>query len=306
MINTEKLVEYRTVRYSSASEASTYITNQQATVKLCFSNPIVFRMQSGRKIMTVNNSRPFNFLAGQTMMVPAGMELSIAFPDASLQRPAECICVEVEREKIDGIVSSINQARLQQAMHSEVDIDWNRFVVFTGDSEFDFQLNQLMALFTEEDSGFREVLIDTKLNELVTRLLQSQSRRLLIERKSNIPNNGINAAAEHMIAAPYTRFSTDALAKISCMSTSSFFRHFRARFGVTPTRFANQVRICQAKKALLRSEATISVLSHELGFVNSSHFVRVFREITGETPGMYQKRQRLNSDAKADFDILLQ
>lgn len=256
--------------------------------------------------MSVNNSRPFNFLAGETMMVPAGMELSIAFPDATILNPAECICVEVEREKIDGIINRINQARLHRAMHGEIDIDWNQFVVFAGDSEFDFQLNQLMSLFTEEDTEFREVLIDTKLNELVTRLLQSQSRRLLIERRSNIPSNGINAAAERMISAPYTRYSTDALAKIACMSSSSFFRHFRARFGVTPTHFANQVRISHAKKALMRSEATISALSHELGFVNSSHFVRVFRQIAGETPGMFQKRQQLNINAKADFDILVQ
>ncbi len=306
MTNTEKLIEYRTVNYSSASEAATYITNQQAAVELCFSNPIMVRMQSGRKIMRVNHSAPFNFLRGECMMVPAGMPLAITFPDASLHNPAECICVEVQRDKIDNIVENINRARFRHDKSGEVDIDWKQFVVFSGDHAFDHQLSQLMSLFAETDSEFRDLLIDTKLDELVTRLLQSQSRRLLIERRGNVASNGINAAAEHMIAAPNTRFSTETLAQIACMSVSSFFRHFRARFGVTPTHFANQARIGQAKKALMQNDASISALSQELGFVNSSHFVRVFRQIAGETPGDFQKRQRLDAAAKTDFDILMQ
>nr|WP_297348822.1 AraC family transcriptional regulator [uncultured Glaciecola sp.] len=289
-MNAEKLIEYRTVHYSSGSEVSTYITNQQVSVDLCFSNLILFRMESGRKIIRVDDSIPFQLLPGQTMFLPPGMKLSILFPDTSIRNPTECVCIEIGRNRIDSIINSINQARIHQAISGEIHIDWSRFLIFSDDNEFDFQLDRLLSLFSEKSTEFREVLVESKLNGLFTRLLQSQSHNVLVKRITTVPSKGILAASDHIIRTPHSRFSTEVLSKIACMSSSSFFRKFRTHFGVTPTRFANQNRIDLAKKALKKKETMISILSHELGFVDSSHFDRVFRQITGETPSQFRGR----------------
>jgi AraC-like DNA-binding protein len=289
-MNAEKLIEYRTVHYSSGSEVSTYITNQQVSVDLCFSNLILFRMQSGRKIISIDDSIPFQLLPGQTMFLPPGMKLSIFFPDTTIRNPTECVCIEIGRNRINSIINSINQARFHQTIHGEIQMDWSRVFLFSDDNEFDFQLDRLMSLFTEQNTEFREVLVESKLNGLFTRLLQSQSDNVLVKRIKTLPSKGILAASDHIIRTPHTRFSTEVLSKIACMSSSSFFRKFRTHFGVTPARFANQNRIDLAKKALKKQETMISILSHQLGFVDTSHFDRVFRQITGETPSQFRGR----------------
>jgi AraC-like DNA-binding protein len=286
----EKLTEYRTVQYSAESEASTYVTNQQVRVQLQFPNPIVCRMMSGHKVMRVDEAPAFDFVPGESMFVPPDMLLDIFFPEANEDNPTECMCIEIELEKVDAILARINKARAKSGLRHELLMDWNNFALFRRDPQIDHQLDRLMALYTEKDTEFRDPLIDANLSELVILLLQSQSRRLLIEKKHTVPGTGLDAAALRITETPNTRYSPEDLARIACMSPSTFFRHFKAKFGVTPSRFASQARIRHARDLLARGDASISCVSYDLGYSSVGHFVRAFRQITGETPGEYRRR----------------
>jgi len=288
-LEVEKLTEYRTVRYSADSEASSYVTNQQADVKLRFSNPIVCKMMSGHKLMRVNSSPEFNFVPGESMFVPPDMRLDISFPEARLDNPTECMCIEIELAKVDAILARINTARCKLGLH-EVQLDWNAFAVFRNDPKVDEQFDRLMVHYSAQDTEFRDSLIDANLSELVVCLLQSQSRNLLIEKKGHLPDTGLNAAALCITEAPNVRHSPEELARIACMSPSTFFRHFKAKFGVTPSRFANLVRIRRAQDLLSVGNVSVSMVSYDLGFSSVGHFVRAFRQITGETPGEYKRK----------------
>ncbi len=286
----EKLIEYRTMQYSAASEASTYVTNQQVGVSLRFANPIVCRMITGHKIMRVDHSAPFHFEPGESMMVPPGKLLEIEFPFADLDNPTACMCIEIEREKVDDIVERINHARRKSGNRKEVFLNWNGFARYRGDAAIDRQLDRLMELYRDGDSEYRDVLIDANLSELVVRLLQSQSKRMLIESKANVPDTGLDAAARHIMDNPESRADPEQLAQIAGMSSATFFRHFRAKYGTTPSRFANQARIHRARDLLATNQATVTEVAFEVGFQSVGHFVRVFKQVTGETPGDYLRR----------------
>src|SRR5262245_46823438 len=107
----EKLVEYRTVRHSAASEAASYFTNDNASVHLRFNNPIFCQMVTGRKIMCVDGSDPFEFHPGEAMFVAPGMLLEIQFPSADEAHPVECLCIEIDRATVDELVGRINSRR---------------------------------------------------------------------------------------------------------------------------------------------------------------------------------------------------
>src|SRR3954469_10875464 len=103
----EKLIEYRTAHYSAASEASTYFTNQRASVAFRFENPILCRMITGYKIMRVDQSDPFQFLPAESILVPPRKHLLIDFPLTDIDHPTACICIEIDRDKIDTILERI-------------------------------------------------------------------------------------------------------------------------------------------------------------------------------------------------------
>lgn len=286
----EKLIEYRTVHYSAISEASTYVTNQKVGVGLRFANPIVCRMITGHKVMRVGHSAPFHFVPGESMMVPPDKLLEIEFPFAEPDSPTACMCIEIDREKVDDILERINASRRKAGHRRDLFLNWNAFALYKGDEAIDRQLDRLMRLYEEEHSEFRDVLIDTKLSGLVVRLLQSQAKHLLIESTGNVPDTGLNAAARFIMENPDSRIDPEQLARIAGMSTATFFRHFRAKFGTTPSRFANQARIHRAREMLTGNRTTVTEVAFDVGFQSVGHFVRVFKQVTGETPGDYLRR----------------
>jgi len=286
----EKLVEYRTVLYSASSEASTYLTNQRVSVSLRFSNPIVCRMITGHKIMRVDQSVPFHFRPGDSMMVPSGKRLDIDFPFADLDNPTACMCLEIDRDKVDGLLSRINDARHKAGHRKDVFFNWSEFAVFRGESAIDQQLDRLMKLYADEHSEYRDILIDANLSELVVRLLQTQAKRLLIEGTANLPDTALDAVARHIVLNPQSHAEPERLAQIAGMSMATFFRHFRARFGTTPSRFANQARIQRARELLGARQSTVTEVAFEVGFQSVSHFIRLYKQETGETPGSYVRR----------------
>lgn len=288
----EKHVEYREVKYSEFSEASSYETNQQANVKLNFNNPLICRMQSGSKIIKIGNSQEFHFSPNESIFVPAGMALDIKFPTANLENPANCLCIEMERKKVYDIIAVINEVRSKSGLRNEVSIDWAKFAFFKNDLLVDEQFSKLFKLFEDSRSEFRDILIENGIADLVVRLLQAQSKQLLIKGRRYNENSRIDDVAMLIIEQLETRYSTEDLANIACMSKASFFRHFKFKFGVGPIRFANEARVNEAKKVLLSENCSITELAFELGFASTAHFVKLFHQIAGSTPGDFRKHQK--------------
>ncbi|MEP3278889.1 MAG: AraC family transcriptional regulator [Stappiaceae bacterium] len=290
----EKLVEYREVRFSAASEASTYFTNDRAKVNFQFANPIVCVMLQGRKIMRVDDSDYFEFLPGDSMLVAPGMRLDIEFPEASLDAPTECMCIEIDRLQVEKIVEQLNVSQHHPAGHQgRMEFDWSRFAVFRNAQAVQTQMNRLLSLYDDAQDPFRDALIDLGHHELILRLLQAQARDFLVEHRSVVPDTGLEAVVEAIRTHPERRYTSAELAGIACMSEASLFRHFKQRFGTSPARLASEFRIRRARELL--AQAPISDVAHGLGFANVAHFTRVFRQEVGETPG--ELRQRLLSAA---------
>lgn len=284
------LIEYRVAHYSAASEASTYLTNQRVNVSFRFANPIVCRMIAGYKIMRVDQSDPFSFRPGESILVPPGKHLAIDFPFADIDHPTSCVCIEIDRDKVDNIIGRINDSRRRAGLRKDVSLNWNEFALYRGESNIDAQLDRLMNLYAHEHSEFRDVLIDANLSELVVRLLQSQATRLLIESRGNVPDAGLDAVALRLAQKLECRLDPERLARAAGMSTATFFRHFRAKFGTTPAKFVNQARIQRARALLVADGASVTEVAFEVGFQSVGHFVRVFKQSTGETPGDYVRR----------------
>ena len=63
---------------------------------------------------------------------------------------------------------------------------------------------------------------------------------------------------------------------------------FRQEFGETLGEYLNRVRVRVAAGRLANSELPLSTIAVDAGFYDQSHFTRIFRQLTGATPGAFR------------------
>ncbi|MFV0244619.1 MAG: helix-turn-helix domain-containing protein [Qingshengfaniella sp.] len=287
----EKLIEYRRAHYAADSEAASYYTNTPARVQFRFANPIICQLKSGYKVMRIDGGDPFGWSPGEALYVPQGMEIDIDLSAASPDKPIECDCIEIEASRVEGVLARLNENLSKEGANSAA-LNWSRYIVLRGPGGRDLGLPGLMALFRGKRDVFSEMRIDTRIDDTLLRLLQICRRDLLDFDLGAQDEGGMQAVARLIRDGLDRHFSTADLARAGCVSESTLHRHFRRHFGTTPARFANQLRIAEAKRALRQSGETMKSLAFRLGFADVSHFSRVFRKSAGETPVAYRRRRQ--------------
>jgi AraC family transcriptional regulator len=65
-------------------------------------------------------------------------------------------------------------------------------------------------------------------------------------------------------------------------------RTFRRHFGVSVGEYVRRLRVEHAKVLLGSTNHKLSVIAQAAGFADEPHFSRVFRRITGMTPGYFR------------------
>jgi AraC-like DNA-binding protein len=79
------------------------------------------------------------------------------------------------------------------------------------------------------------------------------------------------------------------VARQAGLSRAHFFKLFREQVGVTPTVFANTVRLDAALERIVHSNDPVSSISHRLGFSCQSVFTRFFTAHMGMAPRDYRR-----------------
>jgi len=86
------------------------------------------------------------------------------------------------------------------------------------------------------------------------------------------------------------------LAQMCCLSESRFYTCFKQETGVSPIQYKNILSIQHVMYALVADpERSIETLSEEYGFESTVYFRRLFKRITGITPGKYRRAQMRRS-----------
>lgn len=79
------------------------------------------------------------------------------------------------------------------------------------------------------------------------------------------------------------------VAKAVHASTFHFCKMFKKATGMTFTHYLSLVRVAKAKKMLANPQLRISEIAYEVGFNSLTHFNRMFRKMTGESPTAYRE-----------------
>jgi transcriptional regulator GlxA family with amidase domain len=99
-------------------------------------------------------------------------------------------------------------------------------------------------------------------------------------------------AKDRMDAASHEEWPVRRLAGVSGVSEAHFARSFRQAFGVPPHRYLLTRRIERARTLLRDTELSVTEVAFETGWNSMGTFGRVFRDVTGESPGEARAREK--------------
>ena len=98
----------------------------------------------------------------------------------------------------------------------------------------------------------------------------------------------INKALSYMSENASQSLQVKEIADYVGLSRSYFSRLFLRETGQAPYEYLLDVRINKAKQMLALDALSVADIADQCGFSNASHFIRVFREKTGQTPASFR------------------
>ena len=102
-------------------------------------------------------------------------------------------------------------------------------------------------------------------------------------------------AAGYAVAAPVTE-----LVERSGLPERTFKRRFARATGYSPIAYVQHVRVEEAKRRLERTSEPVDAISYAVGYEDPASFRRLFKRITGVTPGAYRRKLQLPAFARRE------
>jgi AraC-like DNA-binding protein len=282
------LVENRRIFNLNNCELNVFESYEQAfRVPLTFSDFVITSMMRGKKLMHLFNKPAFEYLPGETVIVPAHETMVIDFPDASETTPTQCIALAVDARYIDNTLNYLNSFYNDQEENHEWKLLFNQYH-FDNNNEVSELINKLIRVCSGNETT-KNIYADLNLKELMIRLVQSQH---LEQVKTSVTHHGNQTRLQYVIHFIHENLTNKILINELCrkayLSRNHFFKWFREQFGITPLEYINRERIKLAKQLLAHKQKNVSHVSALCGFTDVNYFVRIFKKLEGITPGVYQ------------------
>lgn len=141
-----------------------------------------------------------------------------------------------------------------------------------------------------QNSPLRHMLECKTIYEMLVTLLSTDERHTSYTPAKRIAK--IQPAIDYLNEHYYEDISNDFLAGLTSVSTVYFRKIFTSAFGVSPIHYLHDIRIKKAKEMLESDYGTLTDVAVSVGYPNVFHFSKMFKKITGMSPGMYAKQQK--------------
>lgn len=285
----ETLVENRTSYSFDQCELNLFETHQNVeNVKLVFDHFVLTSMLSGKKIMKLPDTPAFDYLPGESVILPPGQLMNIDFPEAELGNPTQCIALTISDAAIRNTLDLLNEESPKEPTWGEWEIDSSIFHL-TNNIELSNTINRIIRITKSEKGKVKDVMVELAIKEMLVRLMQTQAKQILqTSYKKLVTNNSLAAAIKYIKEHVTEKIDLDKIADVACMSRSSFYKKFKETTGETPSQYVIQERIKLAQQRLEVSNCSVTQVCFDCGFENLSHFIRTFKKETGQTPKSYQ------------------
>ena len=243
-------------------------------------------MLRGKKVMHLFDDPAFDYLPGETVVIPSNVEMKIDFPEAAKNNPTQCLALAIDQTKITDTLHFLNERYPKEGNNNFWHLNYQNYF-FYNNVELATTINKLIKECMST-SITKDALADLTLQELLIRIIQTQTAKsiddgLLIDSK-----NPISPVVEFIRMNLKENISMKNLSEKACMSTTSFYRFFRRELGMSPIEFIIHEKLKCAKQLLKNPKIQINEVCYLSGFEDSNYFIRLFKKHEGITPKQYQ------------------
>jgi AraC-like DNA-binding protein len=281
------LVENRTVFSLDHCELNIFETYQEtALVPLKFNDLVVTSMLRGKKVMHLFEDPSFEYLPGETVIVPSNVEMKIDFPEATKDNPTQCIALAIDNKVITNTLDFLNEKYPKEGRNNLWKLDHENYF-FYNNIDLAATINKLIKECMG-NSLTKDAIADLTLQELIIRIIQTQTAKRFENEQFINANNPILPSIEFIRENIREQINLKDLSEKACMSTTSFYRYFKRELGMSPIEFILNEKIKYAKKLLNNPKIQINEVSYATGFEDCNYFIRLFKKHEGVTPKQYQ------------------
>jgi AraC-like DNA-binding protein len=288
------LVENRSVYGLQHCELNIFETHQRSeNVRLCFNSLTFTSMLRGKKVMHLFGKQHFEYLPGESVIVPNHEEMIIDFPEASFQTPTQCIALAIDGEKIKETLEMLNERFTKVEQKDSWQIDKNQFHL-QNTQEITNTINRLIGI-SKENNKAKDIFANLVLQELLIRLMQTQARKVIFEDyKKNSQLYRFAYVVKFVQENIANKLNVKQLSDLVCMSEPHFYRSFKREMGIAPMEYILIERIKLAKKLLCETSLNITEVCFKTGFNSLNYFCTIFKKQEQISPNKYKEMMLAN------------
>jgi len=281
------LVENRTIYNLENCELNLFETYERSIqVPLKFNDLVVTSMLRGKKVMHLFDDPAFDYLPGESVIIPANELMRIDFPEATLDKPTQCLALAIDNQKILNTLDLLNEKYPKEGRKDFWKLDELNYFFYNND-ELAQTINKIINICRSTDIS-KDALADLALQELLVRIIQTQTLNQLESNKSLSTNTYLTNIVSMIQSGLTDKLNLKILAQSAGMSTASLYRLFKRELGISPVEYIILERIKLAKKLPKNQDVYIKNVSYETGFDDCNYFIRTFKYYEGITPKQYQ------------------
>ncbi|MEN9684962.1 MAG: hypothetical protein RLZZ28_748 [Bacteroidota bacterium] len=181
---------------------------------------------------------------------------------------------ELYKDEVPAFIKSNNSAAFAQKIAKQ-DI----VIHFIESLEFYFQNPGLVS----------DDLLKLKIKELILLLLQTSNAENIISLFAHLFTPRQANFKELILTHLFSNITIPELAVLAGRSLSAFKRDFENYFNDTPANYMKGQKLLKAKELLVSTDFSISEISYEVGFSDSAHFTKLFKQKYHTTPSEYRR-----------------
>ena len=178
-----------------------------------------------------------------------------------------------------------------------VDAMPSKVVIRRGNSTVHSAIDSVLALVAAEARSGRDG--SQFVLKRLTEILFIQSVRHWHDHEAKAEMGLLSAIADRHIgrslravhAATQANWTVESMAREAGLSRTAFAERFRRLVGQSPMSYVTAWRMQRARLLLKESDFSIDRIAVEVGYQSPASFARVFRKITGQSPGAVRREQ---------------
>lgn len=221
-------------------------------------------------------------VAGDLVLVPSGeIHKSLQVGELAHER----ISVEFRREFLPSCLEANGAVSLESVFEGGFRLSLNE----SDQTRVRSELFRLLEVVREKSAGWEDaariILADLLLQIARIRQLAAHTEHTSLPQPEWFP-----MLLRHLEAHATESISLSDAAEIVFLHPSYLSRAFRRITGMTFLDYLSNLRVREARKLLETTRLPLQQIAEACGLGDVTHFGRVFRRVTGQTPGKYRKQ----------------